>query len=246
MAANGISTLTYKRQRQDAKLALAAAARAAAGKPSTLDASMLPSRYGVNDNSDSARVLNSGPLLPGRPWLAGPATLYSNFDLYIIDGIRQNSTGATVRGNVFIDYQLIVTENITINGFKLMRIPPANWNSVPTASVELYPTLQVVGGGATIDGGATPKQFFEQSVVYNSTDIATRPLDTTQYDTYTMTVVGGGTTALTVGTYNINMNASTGNIGIAVMPNASFPIDQSGPIYPSPTASTFHLAMEIF
>ena len=72
MALNGISTLEFKRDRQEAKLALAAADRATAGKPSNLDLSLLPTVYGVDDNSASAIINNAGPLEPGRPWTDGP------------------------------------------------------------------------------------------------------------------------------------------------------------------------------
>ena len=75
MALNGISTLTYKRDRQEAKLALAAADRAAAGKPASLDLSLLPTVYGVDDNSASAIINNAGPLQPGRPWTDAPALI---------------------------------------------------------------------------------------------------------------------------------------------------------------------------
>lgn len=68
MAANGISTLQFKRARQDAKLAAAAIKRAATGRPSTLDVSLLPTRYGVDNNAASAIVNNAGTLAPGRPW----------------------------------------------------------------------------------------------------------------------------------------------------------------------------------
>lgn len=68
MGANGISRLLYKRDRQDAKLALAATKRATTGRNSALDAAMLPTRYGVGDNSRGAMILNQGPLSPGRPW----------------------------------------------------------------------------------------------------------------------------------------------------------------------------------
>ena len=77
MAANGISTLATKRERQDAKLALAEADRAArnAIEPGryadvTADATQLPTRYAVGDN-DTNNVEdnpNVGGLLPGRPW----------------------------------------------------------------------------------------------------------------------------------------------------------------------------------
>jgi len=70
MAANGISTLPYKRDRQDAALAAAAIKRAATGRRSTLDATQLPTRYGVNSNSPNDIVDNPnvGGLVAGRPW----------------------------------------------------------------------------------------------------------------------------------------------------------------------------------
>jgi hypothetical protein len=71
MAANGISTLEFKRQRQDAKLA--AAKRAADGNArATLDATQLPTLYGVgsNDAADIVDNANTGGLVTGRPWTA--------------------------------------------------------------------------------------------------------------------------------------------------------------------------------
>lgn len=69
MAANGISTLPFKRDRQDAKLAAAASKRASTGRPSTLDASLLPSRYAVGDNTTENRDKRVGsPPQQGRPW----------------------------------------------------------------------------------------------------------------------------------------------------------------------------------
>lgn len=92
MALNGISTLTYKRQRQDAKLEIAEAKRqgktvtanaqsyAITGNVdpasnsyrtlNTLDATQLPTRYAVGDNDASSIVdnPNSFGLLQGRPF----------------------------------------------------------------------------------------------------------------------------------------------------------------------------------
>jgi len=71
MAANGISTLPFKRDRQDAMLAAEAAKRVAQGtRRSTLDATQLPTRYGVGSNSASDYVDNPNPggLITGRPW----------------------------------------------------------------------------------------------------------------------------------------------------------------------------------
>ena len=71
MAANGISTLPFKRDRQDAMLAAEAIKRAAQGtRRSTLDATQLPTRYGVGSNSPNDIVDNPnvGGLVAGRPW----------------------------------------------------------------------------------------------------------------------------------------------------------------------------------
>jgi len=71
MSANGISHLALKRDRQDAKLALAATDRTAAGNPrDTLDITQLPTRYHTSSNKsgDSIDNPNIGGLVDGRPW----------------------------------------------------------------------------------------------------------------------------------------------------------------------------------
>jgi len=70
MAANGISTLEFKRDRQDAKLALAAVDRLATGRRSNPDPTQLPTRYGVgsNDPNDIVNNPNAGGLVTGRSW----------------------------------------------------------------------------------------------------------------------------------------------------------------------------------
>ena len=86
MAANGISTLTLKRTRQDTKLAKAEAKRqgkvvakdgtvtgsADPSKPyyrtaNVLDASLLPTRYNASSNT-GALVDNARTLQRGRSW----------------------------------------------------------------------------------------------------------------------------------------------------------------------------------
>ena len=73
MAANGISTLANKKLRQEAKLALANADRAARNvvEPGryadvTADITQLPTKYEA-DNSVTDNP-NVGGLLQGRPW----------------------------------------------------------------------------------------------------------------------------------------------------------------------------------
>jgi len=77
MAANGISTLTYKRERQDAKLARAEQDRNARNvvepgryADTTADATQLPTRYGNNSNNPDDMIdnPNTGGLKQGRPW----------------------------------------------------------------------------------------------------------------------------------------------------------------------------------
>ena len=70
MAQNGISQLQYKKDRQIAKLNLAATDRAATGRTSTYDINDLPTQYGTDDNSAGAIVdnPNAGGLKQGRPW----------------------------------------------------------------------------------------------------------------------------------------------------------------------------------
>jgi len=70
MAANGISTLQFKRDRQVAKLDLAAANRTASGRRDTYDLAQLPTVYAVdnNDTNDVVDNPNTGGLVTGRPW----------------------------------------------------------------------------------------------------------------------------------------------------------------------------------
>lgn len=74
MALNGISTSTYKADRQLAKLELAATKRAATGRRSNLDITELPTVYAPNDNltADVIDNPNVGGLVIGRPWTDGP------------------------------------------------------------------------------------------------------------------------------------------------------------------------------
>jgi len=70
MAANGISTLEFKRQRQEAKLALATTNRTASGRRANLDLTQLPTVYAPENNDTNAVVNNpnEGGLVTGRPW----------------------------------------------------------------------------------------------------------------------------------------------------------------------------------
>ena len=76
MSANGIAQLALKRDRQDAKLALAEADRANRNtvdpgrySDTTADATQLPTRYNASINTgDLVDNPNTGGLVEGRPW----------------------------------------------------------------------------------------------------------------------------------------------------------------------------------
>jgi hypothetical protein len=80
MAADGISTLQFKRDRVIAKLDLAEAKRIEQNNPRPFyDLELLPTLPGIdsNDPADIVNNPNPGGLQPGRPWVADPLF---NFD----------------------------------------------------------------------------------------------------------------------------------------------------------------------
>ena len=69
MAANGISTLALKRDRQNAKLAAASTKRNSTGRRFTLDNTQLPTLYNATSNAGAlVDNPNVGGLVAGRPW----------------------------------------------------------------------------------------------------------------------------------------------------------------------------------
>jgi len=68
MAANGISTLQYKADRQQAKLNLAKTKRSTTGRNDILDTTELPTLYTPGDNTSLINNPNTSGLQDGRPW----------------------------------------------------------------------------------------------------------------------------------------------------------------------------------
>ncbi len=68
MAANNISTLEFKADRQLAKLALAETNRTTSGRPDTLTITDLPTTYAPGDNTTLVDNPNPAGLVLGRPW----------------------------------------------------------------------------------------------------------------------------------------------------------------------------------
>lgn len=173
-----------------------------------------------------------------------PTEFYSNFEQYIINGVRQATTTALIRTNISATRRLVVTSTITMTGFKFIRIPPSNWSTLVYA---VTGTLSVVAGsGGTIDGGGSSKGFNTKTSVYNPTVVAQRANNTSQYDTYDVRPVNNSTTTLTPGQYDITLLGTGANMDMAILTNSVFPIDTSKQIYPSTTAATTHFAMQVF
>ena len=140
---------------------------------------------------------------------------------------------------------MIVTETITVTGFKFVRIPPDNWTTISGYAVT--GTLSVISGtGATIDGGTSNKNFNTKSTVATPSVVAERANTTSQYDIYDVRPVNNSLTTLTAGEYTISLLGTSANMTIAVLTNSVFPIDTTRKIYPSTTAATTHFAMEVF
>ena len=174
---------------------------------------------------------------------AGPVVFYSNFEQYIIGGVRQASTYDLIRTNISSTRRLVVTQTITITGFKFVRIPPDNWS---TLGYSVTGTLSVVAGsGGTIDGTINSKSFNTKSSVYNPSNPLLRANTTSQYDIYDVRPVDNSLTTLTAGQYNIVLFGTAANMDIATLTNSLFPINTSGSIYPASNVAT-HFAMQVF
>lgn len=170
---------------------------------------------------------------------------YSNFEQYIINGVRQATTANLIRTNISATRRLVVASTITMTGFKFIRIPPSNWSSIVGYAVT--GTLSVVAGsGGTIDGAGSSKSFNTKSTVNIPSVVAQRANNTSQYDTYDVRPVNNSTTTLTPGQYDITLLGTAANMDMAILTNSLFPIDTSKQIYPSTTAATTHFAMQVF
>jgi Interleukin-like EMT inducer len=93
MSANGIAQLPTREERQAAKLALAAANRAADGNArATLDLTLLPTQFDGNATIDNPNI---GGLVQGRPWINTVAafTFYEAFGTTAIISTTQYVLG---------------------------------------------------------------------------------------------------------------------------------------------------------
>lgn len=173
--------------------------------------------------------------------------IYTEFDRYLVNNIRQEDISATIRSNVSADSRLDVNSTVTFKYMTFLRIPPTNWTNT---GMTLRPTLSVISGG-TIDGGSTSKQFFSpEEVILNPIDNRVNVSNTAFYDTYKMKPVDDSTTTLTPGTYNINLITGPfdANRYIAMMSFSQFPIRTEDVVHPSaaqPSGRTSYFAMSL-
>lgn len=120
MSANGISTLSTKQAKQEAKLALAATKRATTDRRSILDITELPTQYSGNNVVDNP---NTGGLIEGRPWVIVSSgsyrTTYSGYhgeDVAFTD--TADVTAVTVVGNFTIPSEPSTTTELYLGYIK--------------------------------------------------------------------------------------------------------------------------------
>lgn len=121
MAANNISTLATKRERQIAKLDLAALDRAAAGNErATYDLSLLPTVYAVGDNNTNNVIVNDnvGGLVSGRPWTTGSSStsLVLTRSFPVNTGQNQNFTVEERRSDTVFQWDMTLPKQMFQGG----------------------------------------------------------------------------------------------------------------------------------
>jgi hypothetical protein len=140
MSANGISTLSTKQAKQEAKLALAATDRAATGRRPNLIIGQLPTQYSGNDVVDNPNV---GGLIEGRPWTSAPAYSFvtSGAMLYLDAGnaasYTSGSTWTDLSANIN-DATLVGSPAFTSAGTSSYFTLVANGTKYATTSYTKY------------------------------------------------------------------------------------------------------------
>ena len=175
MAANGISTLALKRDRQEAKLALAAINRAASGRNSEYDLSQLPTLYHPTDNAGAlVDNPNSAGLLEGRPWSTSGITFSSlavDYDpVYAVSGTNIVDQSGNDRTGVLVgaahdatnDYFVFDGVNDYIRTPDLYSTAVANPDTFSVAAW-VYPTAG--GVVVSVTDTTTPSTAYHYSAI---------------------------------------------------------------------------------
>lgn len=131
MAANGISTLPTKEERQRAKLDLAASDRAAVGNPrATYDLTLLPTQYDDNDVIDNPNVTWA---VQGRPWINTVAdfTFYEAFGTTLpITTMQYVSGNKILARSLTYDYSTTEPATVIVNDIEVLSVTLRGHNLV--------------------------------------------------------------------------------------------------------------------
>lgn len=165
--ANSISELATKEAKQKAKLALAAAKRAADGNPrSSYDIRLLPTQYSGDDVID-----NPGPLLQGRPWITDTNPAVPDDQAWVLMDGWYNIPGDPNSGSPGGSSQRLMAPAGTYNdrpyyvyGDEIVRWSGTEWqyinsgvNILSVSSDDVwYPWLATWTGGFTATQAASP------------------------------------------------------------------------------------------
>lgn len=152
MALNGISTLQYKHDRQQQKLEIAAAKRAATGRRANLDITQLPTIYADGDN-DTGHVVNNpndGGLVIGRPWTANspPPPISSPYTVRQWLGEYVNGSNSSLYV-LLADYPsaLQIPVGATAAGLgSVTSVTPVSYFGTPTAQLNISPYTSIHAG----------------------------------------------------------------------------------------------------
>lgn len=160
MSANGISRLPFKRDRQIAKLALAASNRTTSGRRATLDLTQLPTVYAENNNDTNSVIDNPNldGLIIGRPWISLAPPLanqnLSNQSYFIFSGTQTIDAGVDFSG-----LELLYSLDTTVNGVSI----DANTGVITVLTGAEISTVEITVRAENSSGFATSS--FDLSVV---------------------------------------------------------------------------------
>jgi len=124
MSLNGISGLSTKQLKQNAKLSDAATKRATDGRPSTLDTSLLPSVY--TNNIVTTQSHPSG-LVEGRPWIAQSYSMVTSGLLLQLDA--GNPTSYSGSGTTWTDLSTYQNDATLTNSPSFTSVSTASYFS---------------------------------------------------------------------------------------------------------------------
>jgi hypothetical protein len=150
MSANGISTLSTKQAKQEAKLALAATDRAATGRRPNLVIGQLPTQYSGNNVVDNPNV---GGLIEGRPWTSAPAYSFvtSGAMLYLDAGNAASYSGS---GTTWTDLSANTNDATLVGSPAFTNVGTSSYFTFPNDGAK-YATTPYTKYSGTYTGKST-------------------------------------------------------------------------------------------